>query len=480
MRVSQRSGMRRLILSLCWLAVAPADSSAQATVAAPAWRDTFVTVSAPVLALTHVRVVDGTGAAPAEDQTIVIAGGKIQAVGRFGSVPVPQGARVVDLAGHTVIPGLVGLHDHSYYGASGWFSKFSPTAVPRLYLASGVVTTRTTGSMAPYEELNLSRAIERGASIGPRMFITGPYINGSAGGGMMVQVETPEDARRVVRYWAEEGVTWFKAYNSISRAALGAAIEEAHKHGVKVTAHLCSVGFREAVALGIDALEHGLMTNLEYHPRKQPDQCPPGNDPMDWPGLDVNSPAVQATFKDMVARNVSMTSTLVVYELSYPHRPPLEQRVLDAMFPDTRTGYLTARARADQSGRSEAPLKKAMEYELAFVKAGGLLGSGVDPTGNGGALPGYGDQRQHELLIEAGFTPVQAIQILSANGAKILGAYDRFGSITAGKLADLVVIRGDPVARPAEIRNVTIVFKEGVGYDSPKLIESVKGLVGLR
>jgi cytosine/adenosine deaminase-related metal-dependent hydrolase len=170
----------------------------------------------------------------------------------------------------------------------------------------------------------------------------------------------------------------------------------------------------------------------------------------------------------------------VVYELSYPHRPPLEQRVLDAMFPDTRTGYLTARARADQSGRSEAPLKKAMEYELAFVKAGGLLGSGVDPTGNGGALPGYGDQRQHELLIEAGFTPVQSIQILSANGAKILGAYDKFGSITAGKNADLVVIRGDPVAKPAEIRNVTIVFKEGVGYDSPKLIESIKGLVGLR
>ncbi len=109
-----------------------------------------------------------------------------------------------------------------------------------------------------------------------------------------------------------------------------------------------------------------------------------------------------------------------------------------------------------------------------------MLASGVDPTGNGGALPGYGDQRQHELLIEAGFTPVEAIQIITANGAKVLDAYDRFGSVTPGKLADLVVIDGDPIGDPAQIRNVAIVFKEGVGYDSPKLIESVRGLVGLR
>lgn len=440
----------------------------------------FIAINAPVVALTHVRVVDGTGAAPADDQTIVIRDGKIAAVGRFGSVTVPAGAQVMDLAGHTVIPGIVGLHDHSYYGAAGWISTFSPFAAPRLYLASGVTTTRTTGSRAPYEEINLSRAIERRETLGPRMFVTGPYITGGPGNtGMMVQVDTPEDARRVVRYWAEEGVTWFKAYTQISRAALGAAIEEAHKHGVKVTAHLCSVGYREAVALGIDAVEHGLLANFEYHPNKQPDQCPSGPR-VDIDSLDVNGPAVQQTFRDMVEKKVAMTSTLVVYELSVPNRPPLEQRVLDAMFPDARTGYLTARARAAESGTPLSRLKKAMEYEVAFVKAGGLLGAGVDPTGNGGALPGYGDQRNYELLIEAGFTPVQAIQIMTGNGAKILGAFDRFGSVTAGKSADLVVIRGNPVATPAEIRNVTVVFKEGVGFDAPKLVESVKGLVGLR
>jgi imidazolonepropionase-like amidohydrolase len=109
-----------------------------------------------------------------------------------------------------------------------------------------------------------------------------------------------------------------------------------------------------------------------------------------------------------------------------------------------------------------------------------LLGAGVDPTGMGGALPGFGDQRNFELLIEAGFSPVEAIQVMSLNGAKILGVDDRLGSIATGKLADLVVIKGNPVATPAEIRNVTIVFKDGVGYDSPKLLGAVKGLVGIR
>jgi imidazolonepropionase-like amidohydrolase len=451
--------------------------SAQTALNLPPSETSFVAVRSPVVALTHVRVVDGTGAAPVEDQTILISDGKIQSVGR--TVSIPAGARTIDLTGHTVIPGMVGLHDHSYYGAAGWSMQFSPVGAPRLYLASGVTTTRTTGSRAPYDELNLAKAIERGERIGPRMYITGPYITGGPGNtGMMVNVDDPEDARRVVRYWAEEGVTWFKAYNQISRASLGAAIDEAHKHNVKVTAHLCSVGYREAVALGIDALEHGLFANFEYHPNKQPDQCPSGPR-IDIDALNVNSPDVQATFRDMVAKNVAMTSTLVVYELSVPNRPPLENRILDAMFPPAREGYLTARARsAETNSQGLSRLKKAMAYEHAFVQAGGLLGSGVDPTGNGGALPGYGDQRNFELLVEAGFTPVQAMQIVTSNGAKILGAYDRFGSITAGKLADLVVIRGDPIARPAEIRNVTLVFKEGIGYDSPKLVQSVQGIMG--
>jgi hypothetical protein len=169
--------------------------------------------------------------------------------------------------------------------------------------------------------------------------------------------------------------------------------------------------------------------------------------------------------------------------LSYPDRPPLEDRVLAALSPEAREEYLSARkemsSRAAESTMPEL-FRRAQAFERAFVKAGGLLGAGVDPTGVGGALPGFGDQRNFELLIEAGFTPIEAIQIMSYNGARILGVDKQLGTVTAGKIADLVVIRGNPIAQPADIRQVTTVFKDGVGYDSAKLLASVNGLVGIR
>ncbi|MGH2609682.1 MAG: amidohydrolase family protein [Tepidiformaceae bacterium] len=441
----------------------------------------FVSVDAPVVALTGVRVVDGTGAPPADSQTVVISAGKIAAVGRSGTVRIPEGAQVLDLAGHTVIPGLVGLHNHTFYTTSARSIQLNISA-PRLYLASGVTTIRTTGSYSPYSEINLKRLIERGDVPGPRMYITGPYLTGETGVGGMHQVLSPEAARRIVDYWAEEGASWLKFYTTVSRAALGAAITEAHKKGLKVTGHLCSVGYREAVALGIDNLEHGLFVNTEYDPEKQPDACPQGSLPK-LAELDLASDAVRATFRDMVAHKVAMTSTLAVFELFVPNRPPLEQRVLDAMSPEVRSEYLTSRARLAEPGSfaiTPAVFRKSQEFEVAFARAGGLLAAGVDPTGNGGALPGFGDQRNYELLVEAGFTPVEAIRILSANGARVLGIDDRLGTIAPGKTADLVVIRGDPVARAADIRNVVTVFKDGIGYDSARLIESVRGTVGVR
>jgi imidazolonepropionase-like amidohydrolase len=441
----------------------------------------FVSVDAPVVALTNVRVVDGTGAPPAEGQTIVIEGDKIAAVGPSSSVRVPQGAHVMDLAGHTVIPGIVGLHDHTFYTTSAR-SIHIGTSAPRLYLGSGVTTIRTTGSHSPYAELNLKRAIDGGQAPGPHMYVTGPYITGRAGASGMASVMTPEEARRLVAYWAEEGVSWLKFYMTIDRASMRAAIDEAHKRGVKTTGHLCSVSFREAVALGIDNLEHGLFVNTDYDPEKKPDQCPTGS-MAKLATLDLSSEPVRATIREMTAKNVAMTSTLAVFELFVPNRPPLEQRVLDAMAPDVRAEYLQSRAQLAQPGSfglSPEVFKKAQQFEVAFVRAGGLLAAGVDPTGNGGALPGFGDQRNYELLIEAGFTPVETVQIMTANGAKVLGGLDRFGTVTTGKRADLVVIRGNPVATPAEIRNVVTVFKDGVGYDSAKLIESVRGAVGVR
>ena len=473
--------MKRWLCALATTALATGTvvhASAQTARELPEAVAQYVKVNAPVVALTGVQVVDGTGAAPIAGATIVIRDGVIEAVG--ADVNVPAGAEVLDLSGHTVIPGIVGLHDHTFYTTAGRRVQLTETA-PKLYLGSGVTTIRSTGSYHPYSEINLKRAIDAGELPGPRVHVTGPYLTGGTSSYMTI-VDDPEEARRVVGYWADEGATWFKVYTRISRADLAAVIEEAHRRGLKVTGHICSVSFREAVALGIDNLEHGFFTNSDYVPDKVPDECP---DEMRARLLEVDleGPEVQATFRDMIDNGVAMTSTLAIYETIVPNRPPLEERVLELLAPEAREEYLATRAEIAASADSSswpALFERAQAYEKAFVEAGGLLAAGVDPTGIGGALAGLGDQRNLELLVEAGFTPVEAIEIMTANGAKVLGEYDRYGSIEPGKLAELVVIDGDPVARPAEIRNVTLVFKDGLGYDAPKLVESTKGIVGIR
>ncbi len=472
--------MMRNLLLLSMLVV-PVALGAQAVGSMTPDVRQYVAVPETSVALTNARVVDGTGAAPREGQTILIQNGKIVSVGPAAQAKVPADARTIDLAGHTVLPGLVGLHNHTFYTTRGRSVQLQFSA-PRLYLGSGMTTIRTTGGTSPYHEINMKRGIDRGQIPGPRMHLTGPYLTGPGGASTMAQIGSPEEARRIVNYWADEGVTWFKAYTDISRETLGAAIKAAHARGLRFTGHLCSVSFREAVRLGIDNLEHGFFTNSDYVADRTPDQCP-SNMTESLRKVSVEGPEVKQTIQEMVKSNVALSSTLAVYELSYPDRPPLEDRVLQALAPEAREEYLRTRketsARAAQSTMPEI-FRKAQEFERAFAKAGGLLASGVDPTGMGGALPGYGDQRNFELLIEAGFTPVEAIQIMTLNGAKVLRVDKELGSVTAGKIADLVVIRGNPVATPGEIRNVTIVFKDGVGYDSPKLLASVNGLVGIR
>jgi imidazolonepropionase-like amidohydrolase len=445
----------------------------------------FVSVDAPVVALTHVRLIDGTGAAARDDQTIVIAKGRIQMLGDAGSVQVPAGAKVFDLTGKSVMPGLVMLHEHMFYPAGrlvlfnelGW-------SFPRLYLAGGVTTLRTAGSVEPYTDLNLKKLIDAGRIPGPHMNVTGPYLDGAGSFATQFHVLTgPDDARRMVEYWSDQGATSFKAYMYITRDELGATVKAAHKRGIKVTGHLCAVGFREAAALGIDNLEHGLIVDTEFVAGKKPDTCPAQTETVNTlTKLDIESAPVQEMIRDLVAHHVAITSTLPVFEALVAGRPPLQQRVLNAMTADARTQYLLARTSSAE--RKDSPwaiaLQKEMQFERDFVKAGGMLLAGTDPTGNGGVLAGFGSQREVELLVEAGFTPLEAIRIATSNGAEYLGVSDRIGTIAVGKQADLIVTGGDPSRNIADIEKVETVFKDGMGYNSAKLIESVRGSVGWR
>jgi imidazolonepropionase-like amidohydrolase len=481
--------MRKLVVAILLMVAYSAVLVAQ--VLSPQVRG-FVKVDAPTVALTHVRVIDGTGAAAREDQTVVISKGKIESVSDAASAAVPKDAQVLNLHGYSVIPGLVGMHDHFFYPmGNGIFGEMA-FSFPRLYLAGGVTTIRTTGSLEPYTDLELKKQIDKGETPGPKIHITGPYLEGAGSWALqMHQLTGPEDATKTVNFWLDQGVDNFKAYMFITPAELSAAVTAAHKRGAKVTGHLCSIGFREAASIGIDDLEHGLLVDTEFFPWKKPGECPEKNDYELISKLDLQRGPLRDMILDLVQHHVAVTSTLPVFEMIVPGRPTIQQRILDALSPEARSAVLTNKVRASDAAAIRqryhtdsspwpAAFKKEMEFEHAFAQAGGLLLAGLDPTGMGGVIAGFGDQREVELLVEAGFTPLEAIHIATANGAQFLGELDRIGTIAPGKQADLVVIKGDPSKQIADIENVETVFKDGIGYDSAKLIESVRGVVGSR
>ena len=454
----------------------------------------FVRVDAPVVVLNHVRVIDGTGAAPKEDQSVVIANGKIQSIGPAAPLQIPQGAQIIDCTGYTVIPGLVGMHDHLYYtdsitvqvaggriGEPGLFVAEIPYTAPRLYLAAGVTTMRTTGSLEPYTDLKVKSRIDANLMPGPSIDATAPYLEGAPTRfAQMHELTGPDDAKRMVDYWAAEGMTSYKAYMNITREELGVAIQQAHSHHLKLTGHLCSVTWPEAVTLGIDDLEHGpVFADTEFVTDKEVDVCPAGGS-IAWAKQNVNGAQVRELIHNLVSHHVAVTSTLPVFEAHAPGRPKLQARTLAAMSAESAQSYLTDRAKVALDSPMTSLMRKEMDFELAFFQAGGLLLGGPDPTGNGGVLPGFGDQREIELLVEAGLTPLQAIQVGTQNGAVYLGQQDRIGTLAPGKQADLVLIKGDPSKNIDEIENVETVFKAGIGYDSKKLIDSVRGQVGIR
>src|SRR5919201_93568 len=293
----------------------------------------YVKMEGP-LVLEHVRVIDGTGAPPREDQTLFIAGGKLAA-------QAPAGAQRLDLSGRTVMPGLVGMHDHLFYPMGGAIFGEMAYSFPRLYLAAGVTTIRTAGSIEPYTDLEVKRAIDSGKAPGPTIWISGPYLEGENSFALQMHaLRDPDDARKFVNFWADQGATSFKAYNTLTRAELGAAIEAAHKRGLKVTAHLCSIGFREAAQLGIDDLEHGLLVYTEFFPAKKPDQCPPPREALeDLAKMSPEDPRLAALVAELVKRKVAITSTLAVFDAFTEEgfRRALTPAVLDAVSADTRS-----------------------------------------------------------------------------------------------------------------------------------------------
>ena len=451
---------------------------------APAVRQ-FIAVDTPVVAIRNVRVIDGTGAPAREGQLVVIREGKIAFVGPSSPDRVPASALVMDGTGKSVIPGLVMMHEHLFFPVMGYGYVGHHASFPRQYLAAGITTARTGGSMDPYAELNVKRLIDSGVMAGPALDVTGPYLDGpSSSVTQMHRLADAAAARRFVNYWADAGITSFKAYTGITRDQLRSAVEEAHKRGLKVTGHICSVTFREAAEIGIDNIEHGGLNATDFDgAAKQPDVCPsaPNEERLTQLFL-AKDPSVSSLIRFMVSRKVALTSTLAAWEPYVAGRGPVSQRVLDALGPVSRERYLQVRAQTapDTGTAGQDMLRAAMTFEKMYADAGGVLLVGTDPTSYGGVVPGASSHRAIVLLVEACLSPLEAIKIATWNGASYLGRADRIGSISVGKAADLVLVAGDPSKQIQDLERVELVFKDGVGFDSAKLTESGKGTVGVR
>lgn len=484
------------LVLLTWVAIFVPRSYYRRQAAKPP--TAFIVENAPVIALVHARVIDGTASPAVDDQTILISGGKIVAFGAFFTTEIPREARVIDSSGKTVIPGLVMMHEHLFTTSSSITAAIhhrpeglqESLPFPLMYLAAGVTTMRTTGSMDGEEDLAVKHAIDAGKRPGPDIFLTAPYLEGKPSAEsaphyypQMRILKDAEDARQSVDLWASKGMTSFKAYMNITPEELKAAIDEAHRKNLKITGHLCSVGYTEAADLGIDNIEHGLPFDEEFYPDKLPGVCPDLLKAMSFfdSRLDVNRSDVQAMTRHLVDNGVAITSTLAVAEDFTGAPQPLswmanrEERALGWR------SWLMYRMIRNQFQKHPFPhlLTKEMQFERDFVASGGVLLAGCDPTGDGGTLAGYGDQREIELLVQAGFTPEQAIHVSTENGAKFLGQDLRIGTIAVGKQADLVVVRGDPSRQISDIRNVELVFRKGIGYSAARLFGAVRGLVGV-
>lgn len=448
----------RAILQVCmilWLCLVATNAWAQQD----DWRTKFISIDAPVVLLKNTRIIDGTGTAALAGQSVLIEQGRIKAIGP--AITAPKGARVLDLQGRTVMPGLVMLHEHMMYfsGRAVWHSQ--PVSYPKLYLAAGVTSLRTGGTEHPEVDRNLKGRIDDGFAPGPKMHLTGPYFNGAAGDFLGDTIlRTPEEGRAAAAYWAGRGFTSFKLYDAMDTAVAKAVIHEAHLHGVKVTGHLGMMSCTEAADLGIDFIEHAFLSCVKDL----------GITP-DAKGFVANldDPKVVQLIRKLVDAKVVLVSTPADL------KRPLGEQALEMLHPMARENY---RQTIDSPWWPDsAGLRELRKLERAFVGAGGRLGIGADAM-DFGLVAGFANHRVLELLVEDGWSPMEVIRMATSGGAELLGIGDSVGRIAPGYAADLIVVDGNPLNDIRDLTKVELVFKDGAGYDPAKLREAAKGLVG--
>lgn len=437
----------------------------------------------PEFAITNVELIDGKGGAPIAGATVMISAGRIVNVGRARQDRFPRGIPTIDGRGKTLLPGFVLMHEHLFYPNTSGDYFSDPGTFSRLYLAAGETTIRTAGSIDPFADLAVARAIHAGAQIGPDIDVSGPYLDGAPRAiPRMPTIAKPEDAARLVDYWATEGATSFKVYEHVTRDELAATTRQAHARGLRVTGHICSVSYREAVERGIDNIEHGFVEASDFVQDRKPDVCPP------WPvrltslvALDPAGAEVEGLIGLLLANKVALTSTQGILEMLGAGLGRPDEGALALLRPELRTSLEGAMSGVRGSGFGSLVGKvfpRQLAMQRRFFRSGGLLMAGSDPTGFGGVVPGFSAQREFRLLVGGGFTVPETVRIMTLNGALYLGRHGDVGSIEVGKRADLILVDGTLSKNPAAIDRIETVFKSGKGYSRASLLARYAGKVG--
>lgn len=445
----------------------------------------FIEVQDSIVVIKNVTLIDGTGGTVKYNQDILLRNNRISAIGTVANINFPANVRIIDATGKTVIPGLIMMHEHLFH-AKPFFGMYKAVHMtntfPQLYLAGGLTTMRTAGSIEANTDLNIKSLIDQGKRLGPTMDISTPHIEREGFGEFIPQLQSlygNENIENWLNYWFDKGITSVKVYNNTTKDDLLEIIRVSHGRNIKVTGHLCSITYQEAAEMGIDNLEHSFMASTDFVVNKKENECVFGEQTL--LELNENDPKLINLMQFLIKKNVTLTYTPNVFE------PFTDREVIPGGGGIALAPYFLEQMQTiyDQSIKTERDsldlisFKKEMKRVMKFHSMGGKIIVGTDPTGTGKTIAGYSNQRLIELLIETGFTIEEAIKLATLNGAAYLGIENETGSIEVGKIADLVLINGDLSKDISNIRKMELVFKNGVGYDSKKIFDSVKGRIGL-
>jgi len=405
-----------------------------------------------------------------ENVDVLVADGVIQTIGP--GITIDGDVELIDGSNTTLIPGFVATHNHLHMPGATFLGE----AGARFYLAGGVTTMQTTGAAEPLQELQLRQDIEKGNVAGPNIVATGPYFTGPDGNAVMLRMTDADAIDKEIEQWVDRGVSWFKVYRHTTEDQLKAIIESAHKRGAKVTGHLCSITMQQAAELGIDAIEHGFIHAYDFAEDKSAGACDGSNSFRS--SLDIQGESLKALHELLIAENVAISSTPSIFEAQTPKTPinPAYKTYLAPHLLERAENYLQRREKADDSWYFKPEwLERTLAHDRLFLKRGGLLTIGPDPGLH--SIPGFADQRNFELLIQGGFTIQEAIQVMSANGAKLLDFEDR-GYIKEGYRADLILVTGDLESAPQKISDIKLIIKNGVTYTPEDLRKGLEGQLG--